>query len=77
MAAKKQKGPPEKVHKAGIARDDAKYLYYIDKQCNVVRMERGVVKAKTEVLLVTGLKRDKGYDYYVDADGDVAREPEA
>lgn len=77
MAAKKQKGPPEKVHKAGIARDDAKYLYYIDKQCNVVRMERGVVRAKTVVLLVTGLKRDKGYDYYVDADGDVAREPEA
>lgn len=79
MAAKKQKvppGPPEKIFQARLVRDDAKYLYYIDKQCNVVRMERGVPKAKTEVVVVTGLKREKGWDYFVDADGDVAREPE-
>jgi hypothetical protein len=80
MASKKPKvppGPPEKVFKAGLTRDDVKYLYYIDKQCNVVRMERGVARAKTEVVAVTGLKREKGWDYFVDSDGDVSREPEA
>jgi hypothetical protein len=78
MATKKKAGavPPEKVWKAGIARDATKYLYYVDKQCNVVRMERGVAKAKTEVIVVTGLKREKGFDYFLDDDGDVAREPE-
>ncbi len=80
MASKKAKvpaGPPEKVFKAGIARDDGRYLYYVDKQCNVVRMARGVAKAKTEIIVVTGLKRDKGWDYYVDGEGDVSREPES
>jgi hypothetical protein len=80
MASKKQKvppGPPEKLFKAGIIRDDVKYLYYVDKQCNVVRMERGVAKAKTEVIAVTGLRREKGWDYFVDPEGDVSREPEA
>ncbi|MCC7109086.1 MAG: hypothetical protein IT382_07355 [Deltaproteobacteria bacterium] len=77
MASKKPKQPAEKVFSAGIAQDKTKYLYYVDRQCNVVRMERGVAKAKTEVLTVTGLKREKGWDYFLDDDGDVAREPEA
>ena len=77
MAAKKKpSGPPEKVHKAGIVRDETAYLYYVDKHCNVVRMARGVAKAKTEVIVTTGLKREKGFGYFIDADGDVAREPE-
>lgn len=77
MASKKPKQPAEKVFTAGIAQDKTKYLYYVDRQCNVVRMERGVPKAKTEVIAVTGLKREKGWDYFLDDDGDVAREPEA
>lgn len=77
MASKKPKQPAEKVFAAGIAQDKTRYLYYVDRQCNVVRMERGVAKAKTEVLTVTGLKREKGWDYFIDDDGDVAREPEA
>jgi hypothetical protein len=78
MATKKKaaSAPPEKMVKAGLPRDATKYLYYVDKQCNVVRMERGVARAKTEVILVTGLKREKGFDYFLDDDGDVAREPE-
>ena len=79
MAARKPKvppGPPEKIFQAGIVRDDAKYLYYIDKQCNAVRMERGVAKARTEVIVVTDLQREKGWGYYVDLDGDVTRQPE-
>lgn len=80
MASKKTKvppGPPEKICRASIVRDDSTYLYYVDKQCNVVRMTRAVAKAKTEVIVVTGLKREKGWDYYVDREGDVTREPEA
>jgi hypothetical protein len=80
MASKRQRvppGPPEKVFQAGIARDDAKYLYYVDKQCNVVRMERGVARARTEIVVVTGLKRERGWDYFVDPEGDVSREPES
>ena len=80
MASKKQKipkGPPEKVFQASVLRDDTKYLYYVDKHCNLVRMERGVARAKTETVVVTGLKREKGWDYFVDAQGDVSREPES
>ena len=77
MATKKKPaGPAEKVFQAGLHKDAVAYLYYVDKQCNVVRMARGVPKAKTEVILKTGLKREKGWDYFVDDDGDVAREPE-
>ncbi len=78
MATKKKAtgAAAEKVYRSAIARDDTKYLYYVDKQCNVVRMERGVARAKTEIIATTGVKREKGFDYYVDADGDVAREPE-
>ena len=76
MATKKQAGPAEKVLIAGIVKDATKYLYYVDKACNVVRMDRGVAKAKTEVILVSGLKREKGWDYFLDDDGDLAREPD-
>ena len=77
MATKKKPaGASEKVHQAGIQKDDTAWLYYVDKQCNVVRMARGVARAKTEVIVVTGLKREKGWDYFIDDDGDVAREPE-
>jgi hypothetical protein len=76
MATKKKSGPAEKVVAVGIAKDATKYLYYVDKACNVVRMERGVARAKTEVIFVSGIKREKGFDYFVDDDGDLAREPE-
>ena len=76
MASKKPKLPPEKVLRCGIERDDDKYLYYVDRRCNVVRMVRGVPKAATEVIVETGLKREKGFMYYVDDDGDVAKEPD-
>ncbi len=77
MATKKKPDqPPEKVFAAGLVKDEGRYLYYVDKRCNIVRMERGVPKAKTEVVVVTGLRREKGFDYFVDADGDLSREPE-
>jgi hypothetical protein len=80
MASKKKPAadtPPEKILVAGLVKDDAKYLYYIEKNGDVVRMPRGVAKAKTEVILKTGLKRERGYMYYVDADGDISREPDS
>ena len=80
MAARKKAVPagagPEKVFKAGIVREDEKYLYYVEKNGDVVRMQRGVARAPTEVIVRTGLKRERGWMYYVDTDGDVAREPD-
>ncbi|MEW5854196.1 MAG: hypothetical protein AB2A00_35810 [Myxococcota bacterium] len=80
MAAKKKAVPegagPEKVLKAGIAKDDARYIYYVEKNGDVVRMQRGVARAPTEVILKTGIRREKGWMYYLDADGDLAREPD-
>ncbi len=78
MATKKAKGDAavEKVVKAGLARDDTKYLYFVDKSGDVVRMERGVARAKSEVVFKTGIKREKGWGYFLDADGDIAREPD-
>ena len=72
MATKKP--PAEKVLEAGVERDDEKFLYYLDKRGNVMRMERGVARAKTEVILKTGLKREKGFMYYLDDNGDICRE---
>jgi hypothetical protein len=67
----------EKVLKTGIEKDDAKYLYFVDKRCNIVRMARGVAKAPCEILVETGLKRAKGFMYYVDDEGDLVREPDS
>ena len=77
MAAKKPKAPPEKVLTCGLDKDDAKYLYFVDKRGNVTRMQRGVAKASTEIILKTGIKRERGFMYYLDDDGDLVREPDS
>jgi hypothetical protein len=66
----------EKVALLGLSKDVAAYLYYVDRQGNVVRMQRGVAKAKTEVLVANAVRRERGFDYFIDDDGDVVREPE-
>lgn len=78
MAAKK--GPqvqPEKVLRCGLEKDDAKYVYYVDKRGNLLRMERGVAKAQTEIVLAKAIKRERGFMYYLDDDGDLVREPDS
>ena len=80
MASRKPSAPPkgaEKILQCGIERDPERFLYYVDKRCNVVRMERGVPRARTEILLETGLKREKGFMYFIDDDGDLARAPDS
>ena len=80
MAAKKTNTPaasgPEKVFKAGIAKNAEKFLYLVEKNGDVVQMARGVARAPMEVIVKTGIPRQRGYMYYVDDDGDVAREPD-
>ena len=66
----------ELVYAAGIERDDERFLYFIDKRGNVMRMERGVPRARTEQICQTGIKREKGYMYYLNAAGDVVRAPD-
>jgi hypothetical protein len=73
---KKADKPVEKVASLGLARDNTQFLYFIDRQGNVVRMSRGTAKAKTDILVPNAVVRAKGYDYFVDDDGDVAREAE-
>ena len=76
MATKKKPEVPkdtEKVLRCGIDRDPEKYLYFVDKRGNITRMERGVPRARTEVILETGLKREKGFMYFLDEDGDLCR----
>jgi hypothetical protein len=41
-----------------------------------MRMECGVARTKTDVIFVSGIKREKGFDSFVDDDGDLEREPE-
>jgi hypothetical protein len=80
--ASKKKDPatagagPEKVFKAGIAKDPEKFLYMVERNGDVVSMQRGVARAQTVVLVRTGIKRERGWMYYVDDDGDVSREPD-
>lgn len=76
MATKKKKKAPAdavKILKCGIERDDENWLYLIDRKCNIIRMERGVAKARTEMLVETEFKREKGFMYYIDEDGDLAK----
>ena len=82
MAAKKStsrksKAPPERILACGIEKDDDKYLYFVDKRGNITRMARGVAKATTEVILKTGIRRERGYMYYLDDAGDLVREADS
>lgn len=63
----------EKILRCGIERDDENWLYFVDRRCNIMRMQRGVPRAKTELLVETDCKREKGYMYYLDEDGDLVR----
>lgn len=76
MASKKPVGPPEKVLRCGIAKDDA-YVYFVERNGDLVRMQRGVIRAGTEVVIAQAIeKREKGYMYYLDDDGDLVKEPD-
>jgi hypothetical protein len=75
MASKKPKGPPEKVLECGIEKDDENFVYFVDRRGNLTRMARGG-KGDCEVLLAKCVKREKGFMYYLDDDGDLVREPD-
>ncbi len=65
----------EKVHKAGIEREQG-YLYYIDKQGDISRakMARGGKKGgKPEKVAKVGIKKQSGYLYFLDKKGDISR----
>ncbi len=65
----------EKVHKAGVKREDG-FLYYIDKDGDISRakMARGGKKGgKPQKVQKVGLKKEKGYLYFLDKKGDISR----
>jgi len=76
MASKKPKEAataPEKVLKLGIACDHENFVYFVDRRGNLTRMGRGG-KGGMDVLVPNAIKREKGYMYYLDAEGDLVRE---
>ena len=67
----------EKVAKVGICKENG-YLYYIDKNGDVSRVEmsRGGKKKgkkKKEKVQKVGVKKESGYLYFIDKKGDVSR----
>ena len=64
----------EKVLALGLEKDDQKFLYFVDRKGNLVRMERGVARATCEVLVEKAVKRERGFLYYLDDDGDLVKE---
>lgn len=68
---------PEKVCLLGIQKDETRFVYFVDRKGNLLRMERGVRQAKCEVLMERVVRRERGFMYYLDADGDLAKEPDA
>lgn len=79
MASKKApaKGEPEKVLRCGIEKDDARYVYFVDRRGNLMRMERGVPKPAMDVVIEKAVKRERGFMYYLDDDGDLVKEPDS
>jgi hypothetical protein len=76
VASRKPKGPPEKVLDCGIEKDEG-YVYFVDRRGNLLRMQRGVVRAREETVIEKAVaKREKGYMYYLDDDGDLWKEPD-
>jgi hypothetical protein len=63
------------VAKCGIKKDSG-YLYFIDKDGNVARVQMartGVkVSKKKEVVEKTGIKKEAGFLYFIDKNGNVA-----
>lgn len=66
----------EKVKVLGIPRDE-RFVYFVDRRGNLLRMERGVSKATCEVVVERAIRREKGFMYYLDDDGDLVREPDS
>lgn len=71
--------PDGKVKRAGIKRESG-WLYFIDKQGDVSRVEMARSRAdkgrkEHQKILKAGVKKEKGYLYYLDKDGDIARSP--
>ena len=75
-ASAKEKVPPEKVLRTGIDVDHDKFVYFVDRRGNLTRMPRGG-KGGMDILVAKAIKREKGFMYFLDDDGDIAREPDS
>lgn len=78
MSAKTKTETPvaaEKVKVLGIPKDE-RFVYFVDRRGNLLRMERGVARASCEVVVERAIRREKGFLYYLDDEGDLVREPD-
>lgn len=79
MATKKTKEAPtapEKVLTLGLECDHENFVYFVDRRGNLTRMGRGG-KGGMDVIMAKAVKREKGFMYYLDEDGDLVREPDS
>jgi hypothetical protein len=64
----------EKVKVLNLERDFKKFLYWIDGSGNVAaKQKKG--DGPTVILVADAVTREKGYLYFLDKEGDVARSP--
>lgn len=66
----------EKVLVLGLEKDE-RFVYFVDRRGNLVRMERGVPKAPCAIVRERAVKRERGFMYYLDEDGDLVKEPDS
>ena len=62
----------EVVKKVGIKRE-AGYMYMIDDDGNVRRVNPKAKGRAVQEVIAKGVKREKGYLYFLDQDGNIAR----
>jgi hypothetical protein len=64
------------VFKAGVKKEPG-FLYFVDKNGNISRVEmaRGKSKSrkKKEVVFKAGITKESGFLYYVDKNGNISR----
>ena len=58
------------VKKLGIKRAPS-YLYFIDKDGNVARINKG--SKRKETVKKTNVKREKGFLFFLDKNGDISK----
>lgn len=73
---KRAEAAPEKVAALGIEKDE-RFVYFVDRRGNLLRMERGVAKPSCDIVMEKVVRREKGYLYFLDDDGDLVREPDS
>jgi hypothetical protein len=64
----------EKIKRIALARDNKRFLYFIDGEGNVCHKPKSG-EGESKILLQRAVQRDDGYLYFIDKEGDISRSP--